>query len=509
MRLLHILIYAVIQGFAELLPVSSSAHVIAAASMLREDPTTPPFVLLLVMLHTGTMFAVIVYFWRAWKRTFFHSQVEFIRFFTKITIATAITGILGLGLLKGIEKMLDPGYTSLVSWRLKDGDSSNKILTRDTPLTSLIAADDPEKARLFKEGETLRLMVKRDGESENSYRDCLIKSTAARRLADEDAMTTDVASLGDLADVFQRCCGITVSTTPARFKAGVRIGVAITGAEESDTTVTITAANTFKPGQPVLISDVLPAGYNGTFQIVAANPKSFTYVSATSGLAPASAFGTASSNIAPLTITANDGKHLKLMEGGFTDIVGQTRIGFLDVTRRSVEHLFKKLDLMAAALAAAGVLIFLAGVTIRLHKHPRKGITTSDGVWIGLIQGLCLPFRGFSRSGATISLGLLRGITRQRAEEFSFALAVVLTPPVLAYEAYKLIEHVKQTSPVGISRADFMPGLKGMAFSFIAGLIALKLLSKLLEKGQWWLFGVYCLAASAGIYWLHLNGYGS
>ena len=60
-----------------------------------------------------------------------------------------------------------------------------------------------------------------------------------------------------------------------------------------------------------------------------------------------------------------------------------------------------------------------------------------------------------------------------------------------------------------ISHADFMPGLKGLAFSFIAGLIALKLLSKLLEKGQWWIFGAYCLIASGGIWWLHVHGYGA
>ena len=80
MSLTHIIIYAVIQGLAELLPVSSSAHVIAATRFLRQDPTTPQFTLLLVLLHTGTMFAVIAYFWKAWKRTFFQSQTEFLRF---------------------------------------------------------------------------------------------------------------------------------------------------------------------------------------------------------------------------------------------------------------------------------------------------------------------------------------------------------------------------------------------------------------------------------------------
>ena len=54
------------------------------------------------------------------------------------------------------------------------------------------------------------------------------------------------------------------------------------------------------------------------------------------------------------------------------------------------------------------------------------------------MQGLCLPFRGFSRSGATISAGMLAGVTKARAEAFSFALAVVLTPPVVLREALRL-----------------------------------------------------------------------
>ena len=46
---------------------SSSAHVVVAEKVMGLDPSSPPMTLLLVMLHTGTMFAVIVYFWRQWR----------------------------------------------------------------------------------------------------------------------------------------------------------------------------------------------------------------------------------------------------------------------------------------------------------------------------------------------------------------------------------------------------------------------------------------------------------
>ena len=76
MTIFHILILAIIQGAAELLPVSSSAHVIVAEKLLGLDPTRPEMTLLLVMLHTGTMFAVICFYWKAWKASFFRSGSE-------------------------------------------------------------------------------------------------------------------------------------------------------------------------------------------------------------------------------------------------------------------------------------------------------------------------------------------------------------------------------------------------------------------------------------------------
>ena len=73
LHILHVIILAFVQGLAELLPVSSSAHVIVAEKLMGLDPSKPEMTLLLVMLHTGTMFAVILYFWRAWRDSIFAS----------------------------------------------------------------------------------------------------------------------------------------------------------------------------------------------------------------------------------------------------------------------------------------------------------------------------------------------------------------------------------------------------------------------------------------------------
>jgi undecaprenyl-diphosphatase len=283
----QILLLAVVQGAAELLPVSSSAHVIVAAKLMGLDPTSPQMTLLLVMLHTGTMFAVILFFWKAWRATFFASARRFREIAIRIVAATALTGVIGLGLKAVIERI---------------------------------------------------------------------------------------------------------------------------------------------------------------------------------------AFGKAS--------------------------------------KAEIELLFGNLGLIAAALCAVGLLIVYAGLRQRRSGGIKEEIGMQEACTIGVIQGFCLPFRGFSRSGSTISIGLLLGLAKEKTDEFSFALAVVLTPPVIAREVMRLLK--AQAAPLasgGQLLPLFLPSLCGMALSFLAGLIALRWLASWLEKGLWHYFGYYCLAASALVFALYLRGW--
>jgi undecaprenyl-diphosphatase len=166
-----------------------------------------------------------------------------------------------------------------------------------------------------------------------------------------------------------------------------------------------------------------------------------------------------------------------------------------------VEMLFSYLPLIAFSLFAAGLLILFAGVREN-RKGPVRALENSDALWIGAVQGLCLPFRGFSRSGATISTALLRGLSKNFAESFSFALAVILTPPVIARELLRLMK----SGGGAIASDQLLPGLLGMVFSFGAGLVALRWLSRWLEEGRWKWFGYYCLAAAVFVavaHWRH------
>src|ERR1700744_1794051 len=102
----QILILALIQGLCDLLPVSSSAHVIVAEKLMHLDPSSPEMTMLLVMLHTGTMFAVIVYFWKSWKRHYFTSSGQIQWFAIQIILATVCSWAVAMALKEVIEKVI-------------------------------------------------------------------------------------------------------------------------------------------------------------------------------------------------------------------------------------------------------------------------------------------------------------------------------------------------------------------------------------------------------------------
>ncbi len=172
--------------------------------------------------------------------------------------------------------------------------------------------------------------------------------------------------------------------------------------------------------------------------------------------------------------------------------------------------MFSHLELIAPALAAVGILILIAGLRenrmLAAGQEDTAELTTQQAGVVGIVQGLALPFRGFSRSGSTISAGMLAGAGRRRVESFSFALAVVLTPPVILREVLRLKAAQHISTGTGMASAAG-PALIGAVFAFIAGLLALRWLSGWLESGRWYIFGIYCLVASVAVWMLHMNGY--
>ena len=102
-----------------------------------------------------------------------------------------------------------------------------------------------------------------------------------------------------------------------------------------------------------------------------------------------------------------------------------------------------------------------------------------------------------------MSVALASGVARRKAEEFSFALSVVLTPAVIAKEIYRAYKsHITAAIQPDWVMHLAVPSLVGMVFSFLAGLLALRWLSRWLEQDRWHFFGGYCLVAAGIVLWV-------
>ncbi len=159
-----------------------------------------------------------------------------------------------------------------------------------------------------------------------------------------------------------------------------------------------------------------------------------------------------------------------------------------------------KLSLWAVGglfIAGGGFLAFASIGAKRLYPSlpadgdpviPRGRRGALDVLAIGLAQAAAL-FPGVSRSGSTMGAGLLLGLTRAAAFEFSFlAAAPLLLGAVLVKAA-------------GIHRmaATFGGALAaGSAVAFVTGLAALALLKRVVVRGKLWAFGFYTMAAGLG-----------
>jgi undecaprenyl-diphosphatase len=184
---------------------------------------------------------------------------------------------------------------------------------------------------------------------------------------------------------------------------------------------------------------------------------------------------------------------LALLATAITGVLGGAELIVIKLLGTKPETLFKNLPLMAASLFLVGLYIIAAGIFAPSKQLGE--LNTRSAMLIGLVQGLLLPFRGFSRSGATISTGLFCSLSRALSEDFSFALGVLITPPVQIYSLYNLLKEHKWHLASDVL-AIIQPGLVGMVMSFCAGLVALWFLSRVLERGRWKYFGYYCLAAA-------------
>ncbi|MFQ5814683.1 MAG: undecaprenyl-diphosphatase UppP, partial [Anaerolineae bacterium] len=159
-------------------------------------------------------------------------------------------------------------------------------------------------------------------------------------------------------------------------------------------------------------------------------------------------------------------------------------IGFLG--EDFFESLFKSPGRVAALLLVTGAILALSE---RLGKRQRSmaDLGWLDSILIGLAQGLAIA-PGISRSGATIAMGLLRGVKREAAARYSFLLA---TPIIFGAGLLQLVE-LFQTEAVG---AQLPPLVVGFLAAAISGYLGIKFLLAYLQRGRLYVFAAYCWLA--------------
>ncbi len=146
--------------------------------------------------------------------------------------------------------------------------------------------------------------------------------------------------------------------------------------------------------------------------------------------------------------------------------------------RDSISLIFDDIRFVSLSLICTGIML----ITSKFIVKRNVKLTLFIGLLIGLAQAAAI-IPGISRSGATICMGILMGLSAPKAARFSFLLSI----PVIIGAGLLTAINIK-TIPFGF---DIV--LLGIFFSYLVGWISLKWLLTILNSGKLYWFGVYCL----------------
>ncbi len=150
---------------------------------------------------------------------------------------------------------------------------------------------------------------------------------------------------------------------------------------------------------------------------------------------------------------------------------------------RIADRLFASGFIVGLMLMVTGLLLWLTRLTAKHAQLPGVGrLTPKNAFLIGIMQGLAI-IPGISRSGSTISIGLLLGVNRELAARYSFLLSI---PAIIGAGLLSLKD--------GWSRADLSSQipLAGAVTAALVGYAALKALLHVVKKGGLYGFAPYC-----------------
>lgn len=151
-----------------------------------------------------------------------------------------------------------------------------------------------------------------------------------------------------------------------------------------------------------------------------------------------------------------------------------------------VEALFSSLLVVGIALLVTALLLFFsdfASKKTQSENKARNGISYGQAFAVGVGQALAVV-PGLSRSGTTISTGLLCGVRRDVMAQFSFLMVLI---PILGEAFLDLVSGEMAASSVGT-----LPLVVGFVAAFLSGLFACKVMIALVRKARLSWFALYC-----------------
>lgn len=161
-----------------------------------------------------------------------------------------------------------------------------------------------------------------------------------------------------------------------------------------------------------------------------------------------------------------------------------------------VESLFGSIMVVGVALVVTAALLFFSDMASKPRKNAkentyRNGISYWQAFVIGIGQSLAV-IPGLSRSGTTISTGLICGVKREAMAQFSFLMVLV---PILGETFLEVVG-----GEFGASSVGALPLVLGFVSAFLSGLFACKAMVALVKKARLSWFALYCLLAAAAIF---------
>ena len=172
-------------------------------------------------------------------------------------------------------------------------------------------------------------------------------------------------------------------------------------------------------------------------------------------------------------------------------IIGTIPTGIIGVLfKDTLESMFGKVELVGYMIIVTGIILYVTRFIPNSYmKKERLGIVSA--ILVGIAQGIAIT-PGISRSGTTMVCGLLCGMERELAARFSFLLSI---PAIMGALVLQLSSHE-------LNSIDFIPLIAGFLTAAISGFFALKVLMKIVKRGNLFWFAPYCWIAGIFITYL-------